>query len=65
MWDGSTLSNPGAAGFGGLIRDSLGTFVGGFYGSVGISNIMHAELMALLQGLTFCWNKGVRKVRCH
>ena len=45
--DGSALTNPGKAGFGGLIRKHDGSFQLGFFGSVGISNILHAEIQAL------------------
>lgn len=34
--DGSALTNPGKAGFGGLVRNSDGEFVFGFYGSAGL-----------------------------
>jgi hypothetical protein len=43
---GSALTNPGVAGFGGLIRDHNGKFIKGYYGSTGY--ILHAEIMALL-----------------
>lgn len=33
--DGSAISNPGEAGFGGLLRNSDGEFIHGFYDSVG------------------------------
>lgn len=37
----------------------------GFYGSLGASTIMHAELVALLKGLLLCWGFGYRKVLCY
>lgn len=63
--DGSALTNPGLAGFGGLIRDHTGEFRRGFLGSVGHSDIMHAELMAIYHGISLCWELGFRKVRCY
>lgn len=49
--DGSTLTNPSLIRFGGLVRDSSGSFLRGFYGSVGVSDILYAEVLALLWGL--------------
>lgn len=56
--DGSALTNPGAAGFGGIIRNHEGRFMLGFSGSVGWSNILYAELMGLLKGMLLCWEEG-------
>lgn len=36
----------------------------GFYGSVGLSNILHAEIQALLVGIKLCWQAVFRKVKC-
>jgi len=52
--DGSALTNPGKAGYGGLIRKHDGSFQLGFFGNVGISNILHAEIQALLTGVKLC-----------
>jgi hypothetical protein len=49
--DGSSIGNPGVFGFGRLIRNSNGAWVHGFYGNLGVSNILHAELMAIYKGL--------------
>lgn len=62
--DGSAMTNPGLAGFGGIVRDSNGKFVRGFYGSVGWSDILHAEVMAIFHGLRMCWEVGIRKLVC-
>lgn len=40
--DGSAVTTSGLVGFGGLVRDHSGSFLHGFYGSVGVSDIMHA-----------------------
>lgn len=63
--DGSALSNPGQAGFGGLVRNSSGKFLLSFYGSLGVSDIMHAEVVALLRGIMLCWEAGYRAVVCY
>jgi hypothetical protein len=42
--DGSALTNPKKADFGGLVRNFQGTFRFGFYGSIGLSNTLHAEI---------------------
>jgi ribonuclease HI len=63
--DGSMLGSVNAAGFGGLIRNSAGTFLGGCYGTTVQPNILYAEIMAVLHGLELCWNKGCRKVVCY
>lgn len=63
--DGSAISNPSEAGFGGLIRDSDGVFLKGFFGSVGVSSILYAEVMALYHGIQLCWNEGYKEVVCY
>ncbi|KAJ1423785.1 Ribonuclease H-like superfamily [Sesbania bispinosa] len=62
--DGSSIGNPGRAGFGGLICDPLGTWQCGFYGSIGQAECLQAELMGLLIGLQVSWERGFRKVDC-
>jgi ribonuclease HI len=62
--DGSLLGSVHTAGFGGLIRNNAGEFLGGFYGSATQPNILHAEIMAILHGLELCWSKGYRNVAC-
>jgi len=62
--DGSSLANLRKEGFGGLMRNHDGTFQFGFYGSVGLSNILHAEIQALLVGIRLCWQTGFRKIMC-
>jgi len=37
--DGSSLGNPGASGFGGVLRNSDGSWIGSLSGSVGFSNV--------------------------
>uniref|UniRef100_A0A2N9H5A8 CCHC-type domain-containing protein n=1 Tax=Fagus sylvatica TaxID=28930 RepID=A0A2N9H5A8_FAGSY len=49
--DGSSLGNPGLAGGGGVIRNHLGEWVGGFSRSIGFTTSVQAELRALKDGL--------------
>ncbi|MCH91552.1 hypothetical protein A2U01_0012479, partial [Trifolium medium] len=42
--DDSALTNPEKTDFGGLVGNFHGTLRFGFYGSVGLSNILHAEI---------------------
>ncbi|KAJ1383082.1 Ribonuclease H domain [Sesbania bispinosa] len=60
--DGSALGNPGLAGFGGLLRDGSGNWLKGFYGGIGVSEILHAELLAIKHGLELAWSEGYRNV---
>ncbi|XP_045797645.1 uncharacterized protein LOC123891799 [Trifolium pratense] len=62
--DGSLLGSPQSAGFGGLIRNSFGSFLGGFYGVAAQASILYAEIMAMLHGLELCWEKGFKHVIC-
>ncbi|MCH81431.1 RNA-directed DNA polymerase (Reverse transcriptase), partial [Trifolium medium] len=49
--DGSSIGNPSIFGFGGLIRNADGAWVHGFYGNLGVTNILHAELMAIFKAI--------------
>jgi ribonuclease HI len=49
--DGSSLGNPGKAGGGGVIRNHLGDWVGGFSRAIGFTTSVQAELRALKDGL--------------
>lgn len=49
--DGSSLGNPGRAGAGGVFRDGVGCWCYSFSTFVGISEILKAELLAMLYGL--------------
>jgi ribonuclease HI len=63
--DDSSLGNPGVSGFGGLIRNSDGAWVHGFYGNLGVSNILHAELMAIYKGLLLAWEMNIKELWCY
>jgi ribonuclease HI len=63
--DGSSLGNPGVSGFGGLIRNSDGTWIQGFAGNIGFSNILHAELLGVYYGLVMAWEVGCSELWCY
>ncbi|KAJ1423961.1 Ribonuclease H domain [Sesbania bispinosa] len=63
--DGSSLSNPGASGFGDIFRDYTGQWMHGYFENIGISEILQAELLAILNGLHIAWKLGYRKVICY
>ena len=60
--DGCSKGNPGLAGAGGVIRDHIGTWIGGFARNIGVCSSMTAELWAIYSGLQLVWDKGFRKV---
>jgi len=49
--DGSSFGSTGRLGFGGVLRDLDGAWLCGFLGFIGISNNLHAELLAIMHGL--------------
>lgn len=59
----SFRTHPRTAGFGGLDRNYDKAFQFGFYGSIGWSNILHAEIQDLLVGLKLWWK--ARKFICY
>lgn len=63
--DGSARSNPGKAGFGGLVRNHVDSFVVGFHGSAGHTPVLHVEILGLLNGLQICWDVGYRALVCY
>lgn len=63
--DGSSLGNPGRAGFGGLFRQGYGTWVSGFYGFLGVADSLFAELAAIFHGLHLAWGAGHRNLLCY
>lgn len=63
--DGSSLGNPGPAGFGGLFRNADGGWIYGFNGHIGYSDVLKAELLGLLNGLKLAWDRGHRNLRCY
>ncbi|KAJ1402390.1 Ribonuclease H-like superfamily [Sesbania bispinosa] len=60
--DDSVIDNKVA--FGGLLRDHLGDWIQGFYGSMETRDVLGAELMAILKGLHICWELSYKDVKC-
>ncbi|GAU12283.1 hypothetical protein TSUD_141910 [Trifolium subterraneum] len=63
--DGSSLGNPGISGFGGLIHNADGAWVLGFFGNLGVNNILHAELRAIYKGLLLAWDLNIKDLWCY
>ena len=59
------LENPRISGFGGVLRRSDGSWLYGFAGNVGISTIIHVDLLALYHGLKAAWERGYMEVICY
>uniref|UniRef100_A0A2N9I4P7 RNase H type-1 domain-containing protein n=1 Tax=Fagus sylvatica TaxID=28930 RepID=A0A2N9I4P7_FAGSY len=57
--DGSSLGNPGLAGGGGVIRNHLGDWVGGYSRAIGHTTSVQAELRALKDGLILAIDIGI------
>ncbi|XP_042964017.1 uncharacterized protein LOC122298309 [Carya illinoinensis] len=60
--DGSSLGNPGPAGAGGVIRDSLGRIHSAYSVFLGHGSNNYAELRSLLEGVRRCHQFGFRRV---
>nr|KYP63921.1 Putative ribonuclease H protein At1g65750 family [Cajanus cajan] len=52
-------------GMGGAIRDWTGMWRGGFSRGALHGDALRAELLALEDGLSFCWEGGFRQVSCE
>lgn len=63
--DGSSLGNPGPAGFGGLARNPDGGWIFGFSGHIGHSDVLKAELLGISTGLKLSWERGIRELTCY
>lgn len=63
--DGSCIGNPGAAGMGGVIRNTNGDWLWGFTSYLGHQDNLFAELMAMNKGLLLAWDQGYRQVVCY
>ena len=59
--DGSSLGNPGQAGFGGLLCDENGKWVVGYSGYIPWADNLCVELLAMRKGLDLAWRLGLRK----
>ncbi|KAL7167322.1 hypothetical protein ACSBR2_037900 [Camellia fascicularis] len=49
--DGCSKSDPGQSGYGGLLRDEAGSWIGGYYGYLGNCTSLEAKLWRLYRGL--------------
>jgi ribonuclease HI len=64
--DGSCIGSPSRTGFGGLIRNSAGFYLMGFSGSLpSSSDILEAELTAILHGLTIAKDMEFVELICY
>ncbi|XP_057418000.1 uncharacterized protein LOC130712177 [Lotus japonicus] len=52
-------------GYGGLVRDSAGSWIIGFMAGTGGGGPLLAEIKALKSGLEILWEKGEREVICE
>lgn len=57
--DGYFIGNTEIGGTGGIIRDGKGDWIIGFSGNLYSTDIIKAELMALLQGRKLAWKKNL------
>ncbi|CAL0312816.1 unnamed protein product [Lupinus luteus] len=63
--DGSSFGNSGMADYSGFLCNSVGGWIKGFIISIGISDNLHAELLALWYGLRLTWDLGYRNFVCY
>nr|KYP74134.1 hypothetical protein KK1_006802 [Cajanus cajan] len=62
--DGS-LDGVGHARFDGFYRNHHGHFLMGYYGNVDHTSILQVEILALLKGLSLCWQAGYHTLICY
>ena len=60
--DGASAGNPGKDRMGGIVRDKVGLWLGGFSVGLGAVTNIQAELCAILKGLQLVCENGYRKV---
>ncbi|CAL9017353.1 unnamed protein product [Prunus brigantina] len=60
--DGSLMRNSGSIGAGGVIRDHLGNWIGGFAVNLGKGQILEAELWGLFFGLNLAITRSIRDI---
>nr|KYP44637.1 Putative ribonuclease H protein At1g65750 family [Cajanus cajan] len=63
--DGSWRPNTRLMGTGGVIRDCVGRWLFGFANSARTGDPLKAELTAVVEGLSLCWNVGLRNIICE
>ncbi|KAE8716707.1 hypothetical protein F3Y22_tig00110109pilonHSYRG00057 [Hibiscus syriacus] len=59
--DGAVSNSTSLGSTAGLLRGSLGNWLGGFSKSLGITSPVHAEF----EGLKLAWSQGYEKVQCQ
>ncbi|XP_034211169.1 uncharacterized protein LOC117624139 [Prunus dulcis] len=60
--DGSLMKSSGSIGAGGVIRDHLGNWIGGFAVNLGKGQILEAELWGLFFGLKLAITRGIMDI---
>ncbi|GAU20525.1 hypothetical protein TSUD_130830 [Trifolium subterraneum] len=60
--DGSSID---ISGFEGLICNADGAWIHGFFGNLGVTNVLHAELMAIYKGLLLAWEPNIKELWCY
>lgn len=60
----NTDGNPGLSGLGGVMHDSCGAWITGYYGFCGYTTSLHAELFGIYNGLQIAWQQGFKKIIC-
>lgn len=61
----SSMGNPGRSGYGFVVRDDVGNWLGGGYGHLGHKSITYTEVVAIAEGLDFVARMGVQCVCCY
>ncbi|GLJ14960.1 hypothetical protein SUGI_0244140 [Cryptomeria japonica] len=61
-FDGASRGNPKKFGYGAIIRNEYGMFVGAKYGSLGINTNNMAELARLLARMEWCMTHGIKDI---
>ena len=52
------------SGFGGCLRDSLGSWILGFMGHGGDESVLGMELVVIMHGLRLTWEHGFQQALC-
>ncbi|CAA7037248.1 unnamed protein product [Microthlaspi erraticum] len=60
--DGASRGNPGSAAAGGVLRNNVGEWCGGFALNIGVCSAPMAELWGVYYGLYIAWEKQVSQV---
>jgi ribonuclease HI len=48
-----------------LLRTADGAWVNGFFGNLGVTNILHVELMTIYKGLLLAWELDIKDLWCY